>query len=50
MIKEIAKVVVVLLLATPFVYMFYDVSLDIFKRVTRSTKPVLVNVFNSFIK
>jgi len=45
--KEIFQALVVLLIALPFIYMAYDVTLDIFSRFSRALKPVAINIVNT---
>lgn len=51
--KEILKALVVLIIATPFIYMVYDVTKDLGKKLyiyyNRKARPVLVNTINSII-
>lgn len=46
MIKEILQAIVVLAIGIPFLYMAYDVTLDIVKKVSKQTRPVLINIIS----
>jgi hypothetical protein len=49
---EILKVAVTLIIAIPFVYMFYDVTIDLLKKlytlISKKAKPVLVSILSVF--
>ena len=45
--KEIFQALVVFLIALPFIYMAYDVTLDIISRFSRALKPVAINFVNT---
>ncbi len=53
MTKEIIKTLVVLIIATPFIYMAFDVTMDLGKKLfiyyNKKARPVLVNAVNSFM-
>ena len=48
--SEILKVIVVLVFAIPFLYMFYDVARDLTKKsyiaITKKAKPAVINVIS----
>ena len=54
MIFEILRIGVILLIAAPFLYMFYDVTVDFLKRshefYQKQAKPVLVGIMTSVFK
>ena len=49
---EFLKVAVTLIIAVPFIYMFYDVTVDLFTKlytlISRKAKPVLVSILSIF--
>ncbi|MGD9900319.1 MAG: hypothetical protein AB7T22_14440 [Calditrichaceae bacterium] len=53
MTKELIKALVVLIIATPFIYMAFDVIMDLGKKsyvyYSKKARPVLVNVVNSLM-
>jgi len=54
MILEIFKMLFLLLIAVPFIYIVVDVIVDIFKRTVgfyrRKAKPVIIRVYTSLDK
>jgi hypothetical protein len=52
MLKEILNITFSVLIAIPFIYMIFDVSLDVIKRIfgfyQGQTKPVLVSIKTRF--
>lgn len=55
--KQIIQAVVVILIATPFIYMAYDVTMDLVKKTVNASvvginraKPVLVSFMTSLFK
>jgi len=49
MTKEILQALVVLAIGIPFVYMAYDVTLDIIKKISKQAKPIVVNIIATLI-
>ena len=49
---EFLKIAVTLILAVPFVYMFFDVTRDLLKKlyilISQKAKPVLVSILSIF--
>ena len=49
--NEFLKVAVVILMAIPFLYMFYDVTKDLAKKtyliLTKKAKPVVISVIST---
>jgi hypothetical protein len=49
--SEFLKIAVVVLMAIPFIYMFYDVTQDLIKKlylvITKKAKPVVISVISS---
>jgi len=49
---EFLKILVTLIIAVPFVYMFYDVTRDLLKKlyilVSEKAKPVLISILSIF--
>ena len=49
--SEFLKVLVVVVFAIPFVYMFYDVTMDLSRKtyiaITKKAKPALVTILSS---
>ena len=49
--SEYLKVAVVIIMATPFIYMFYDVTTDLAKKtyiaLTKKAKPAVVSIISS---
>jgi hypothetical protein len=52
--KEVFQVLVVLLLAVPFIYMAYDISKDLIKKsyhfFSRKAKPILTGIASFFFE
>lgn len=42
--KDILQALVVLAIAIPFLYMAYDVTLDMVKKLSRQVKPIVITV------
>jgi hypothetical protein len=49
--NEILKVLVVVVFAIPFIYMFYDITVDLskkaYKAVTQKAKPAVATILSS---
>lgn len=45
--KEILQALIVLLIGIPFVYMAFDITVDIINRTSKRIKPVLVYITNT---
>ena len=49
---EILKVAVTIIIAIPFIYMFYDVTRDLltklFTLIAKKTKPVVISILSIF--
>ena len=54
MILEILRLLILLLIAVPFIYIVVDVVVDIFKRTLgfyqQKAKPVLLRVYSTFTR
>ncbi|MEJ2543493.1 MAG: hypothetical protein P8Y99_05450 [Calditrichaceae bacterium] len=44
MTKEILQALIVLAIGIPFIYMAYDVTIDVIKKISKQAKPVVVNI------
>jgi hypothetical protein len=44
MTKDILQALVVLAIGIPFIYMAYDVTIDIIRKTSRQAKPIIVNI------
>jgi hypothetical protein len=44
MTKEILQALVVLAIGIPFIYMAFDVTVDIIKKSSKQAKPIIVNI------
>lgn len=49
MTKDILQALVVLAIGIPFVYMAYDVTIDIIKKFSQQAKPVVVNIIATLV-
>ncbi|MEJ2053330.1 MAG: hypothetical protein P8X42_05365 [Calditrichaceae bacterium] len=45
--KQIFQALVVLAIAIPFIYMAFDVTIDIIRRTSRKAKPILVTIISN---
>jgi hypothetical protein len=54
MVLEILKILILMLIAVPFIYIVVDVIVDIFKRTLifyrQKAKPVIIRIYTSFDK
>ena len=44
MMKDILQALVVLAIGIPFLYMAYDVTIDIIRKTSRQAKPIVINI------
>ena len=44
MMKDILQALVVLAIGIPFIYMAYDVTIDIIRKTSRQAKPIIVSI------
>lgn len=44
MTKDILQALIVLAIGIPFIYMAYDVTIDVVKKISKQAKPVVINI------
>lgn len=47
MTKDILQALVVLAIGIPFLYMAYDVTIDIIRKTSRQAKPIVISIITT---